>query len=394
MNRLFYFFLLSLFLSSCSGDSKRLENEKNIIGDWVRTDREDATGEMGSRFDDLSANGFSFYPGHIYDNKAGFFRYSTLINDEFENQIYLGSGSKFRMSSDSLFLFRPDNNRWHSYKIWELTPNLLKFGANNATSTFVRIIKPAVKAPDFDKIILSTSGCFGSCPMSSIIINSNGTVIFDGLSFTTLKGLYSGTIPRTKYDQLQNNFKKMNFDSLDNEYTSGITDNQTICTTFVKNGKIYKSVSDYAQMAPLVFRFAYVPLENLYQQIPLKIISAPKSIQNFNVAMNATFFNGNKVLRLKQSETFLLLDYLRMGKIIKNDFKPRFTFELQPFSSSGKANTDGRYYTFFVNGHQKTIDIGFNFYDANISIWHWRKKSFLDGPPLIRYILPPMPKSH
>jgi len=367
MNRSFYILLLIFMTSSCGNEKKRLENEKNILGDWIQMYRKDNSGEAG----------FSFYANHTYDNKDGFFK--QLKDDKLGRQYYLGSNSKFRLSGDSLYLFRPDNNGWHAYKIFELTATSLKFGNAENTNSLARIKVSKTKTPEFNKIVLSTSDCLGPCPISSTVINSDGTIMFSGLEFATISGLYTGNISKLKYNELQDNFRKMDFDSLKSFYDDRITDQQTTSVTFVKNGEIYKTVHDYARVAPLVFRWAYVPLENLYQQVPLHRILPPSYMLYFDKMMNVTFINGDKALRLEQSETFLLMEYLQHGKICNKRFAPRY--EMHGFFTINKfpeAVTDGRYYTFEKKGKPTTVDIGFNFYDINAKNWQWQKANKYD----------------
>jgi hypothetical protein len=82
-------------------------------------------------------------------------------------------------------------------------------------------------------------------------------------------------------------------------------------------------------------------------------------------------------LDFTQSETFLLADYLKKGKIIANHFQPRFIlhFDHNVINPLYNVYTDGRFFKFIVKGKPIIIDIGFNFYDVNAKIWKWRKAS-------------------
>jgi hypothetical protein len=85
-------------------------------------------------------------------------------------------------------------------------------------------------------------------------------------------------------------------------------------------------------------------------------------------------------LDLRQSETFLLFDYLRNGRISNNKFKTRFKLhtDYDPINPLYDIDTDGRFYTFVVKGKPVTIDIGFNFYDVNAKNWVWGKADKYD----------------
>jgi hypothetical protein len=89
---------------------------------------------------------------------------------------------------------------------------------------------------------------------------------------------------------------------------------------------------------------------------------------------------GNMVLDLTQSETFLLSDYLKKGKITINNFRPRFIlhFDHDEINTLYEVDTDGRFFKFLVADKPVTIDIGFNFYDVNAKNWQWRRSNKYD----------------
>ncbi len=208
------------------------------------------------------------------------------------------------------------------------------------------------------------------------MIDTNGSVIFKGQGEITKRGLFTGSISKITYRSLAKSFSEINFDALKSTYTTLLSDQQTVTTTFVKDGKIQKTIYDYGRIAPLAFKRAYASLESLYKHIPLKKISNPQLIPEFDGIVDSHLTKDGMTLDLRQSETFLLFDYLRNGKISKDSFQPRF--KLHTYFEKNSLNdiaTDGRYYTFIIKGKPTTIDIGFNFYDVNAKNWVWRKKT-------------------
>jgi hypothetical protein len=379
MNRLISILSLCLLFSSCTNSQRQLDNEKNILGDWVKVRKTHKYNPNSvpvevPELPDFYAPGFTFYPDHTFDNKLGYFK------DGYHRTVYLGTNSKFKISGDSLALFWPDSSKWYHYKLVKLTVDSLQFDFEGAITTFKHFLIKKNQTPQFDKIVIATSGCFGSCIVSNTIINSDGVVIFKGQYNAQNKGLFTGKVSKEKFQQLQDNFRKTNFDSLENSYRSGWTDDQTITTTFVKDGKIYKSVSDYGRRAPYLFTWAYIPLEYLYQTIPLNDNKYTGPIPGFDSVSHSYLKKNGMDMILKKSETFLLFDYLRTGKISSNNFKPRFKLHIDYdlITSLYDVDTDGRYYKFIVNGKPVTIDIGFNFYDVNTKNWVWRKAGEYD----------------
>lgn len=238
----------------------------------------------------------------------------------------------------------------------------------------------ANKATNFDKIIFSTSECMIRCPVINIIISADGNVVFKGQGSSTKFGLFKGKISKKLYQQIEANFEKANIDGIKSTYRTLESDQRTVSTTFVKNGRIYKTVDDYGEIAPESFRSSYAPLENLYKTLLLAKDSVPKSIPFFEEITTSKLKNGNLVLDFTQSETFLLADYLKKGKITVNNFQPRFTlhFDYNEINPLYNVDTDGRFFKFIVKGKPIIIDIGFNFYDVNAKIWKWRKANAYD----------------
>jgi hypothetical protein len=215
------------------------------------------------------------------------------------------------------------------------------------------------------------------CSVTNIIIGADGNVVFKGQGNSTKYGMYTGKISKTLYQQIDANFEKANIDGVKNTYQTLESDQRTVSTTFVKNGQIYKTVSDYGELAPAAFSSCYTKLENLYKTLVLTKDSIPKSIPLFSEITTSKLKKGNMELDFTQSETFLLADYLKKGKIIANHFQPRFIlhFDHNVINPLYNVYTDGRFFKFIVKGKPIIIDIRFNFYDVNAKIWKWRKAS-------------------
>lgn len=380
MKRFIYLLsITSLLLSSCSYDEKQLKNEKNILGDWIkvggeRTVMEHDTEKVVDEPPDYFKFGLSFFKNNKAEQYPGF--YKPINREEIgQRDEFVGNESKYIITEDSLKIFSPGTNNWSRYLITKLNTDTLKITYDKLTTTFVHLKTKPNKNPTFDKIILSTSPCFGPCPMLDVMISSDGTVVFNGQRNTTKTGLFIGKITKKQYNKIQDNFRRADFDSLKNKYSEDVTDQRTITTTFVKGDTIYKTVSDYGTNAPIQFIWAYTPLENLYQQIPLSSLKYPEYMAHIRSWLS--FEKGNKIFGLEDSEKFLLEYYLSKGKISTAKFKPRF--KIQAFSADDLKGeydilTDGRYYKILMKGKPITIDIGFNFYDNNVKHWKWEKK--------------------
>lgn len=375
MKRLACLFVCLQLLSSCT--NKHLSNDQLILGDWVKVKTIKKYKSKDSllrllELPDFYTPGYTFYPNHIVDNKIGYYK-NDLIT-------FLGNTSKFNITNNTLSIFRPDSNKWCTFKLILLNKDTLKLNLNGNETTFKHYSVINNPQPQFDQIVLSKSPCMGICPITNTIINSDGNVLFCVEPYVDIDRRYfTGKISKKHFLELEGNFNKIDFDSLKSSYISSWTDDETTTITFLKNGKIFKSVLDYGRRAPYLFTWAYVALQNLHQTIPLKNIKYPAFLPQFDVFGGGELWEGNLLVDLKQSELFLLFSYFKSGKISKAKFKPRFV--LKSYNSDGNRydlNTDGRYYTFMVKGKPLTIDIGFNFYDVNEKIWVWRKATEYD----------------
>jgi len=92
--------------------------------------------------------------------------------------------------------------------------------------------------------------CYGTCPVYTLIIRSDGTVRYNGEKFVERVGKLSGKIEeKWRFDQLAQFIMDSNFMGLADCYTTPITDGPTVYTMVVLNGK-RKVVSNYHNTGP------------------------------------------------------------------------------------------------------------------------------------------------
>lgn len=331
-----------------------------IIGNWIEVKNQK------EGFVNNDSQGYTFYDNKTYIDKNGFYSY----NKKTKKLKYLGNSAGYKISQDTLSLFSPDSNKWLTFKILKLTADSLNIARNKDTTSF-KHYKVEDNNLNFDKIVLSTSACFGTCAVLDIAINADKSVLFNGEFYTTTSGLHSGKMPDSLYKQIINGFRQVNFDTIEARYHAHWTDDQTVYITIVKDGRIYKSISDYGRVGPFLFEWAYTPLQYVYQSIKLQKLSQTDSIPPISTLINNADRKG-MIIKLGPAEAFLLTDYLHEGKKVNSgDFTPRY--KLVGFDPQNIIETDGRFYTFAINGKQQTIDIGFNFIDTNGNNWIWSK---------------------
>jgi len=243
--------------------------------------------------------------------------------------------------------------------------------------SFSRPPKPANTAHTFSKIMLASSGCFGTCPMELILIDSNRNVLFQGIRYTNTIGLYTAKMPERMYKHILEAFSKVDIDTLKNRYETRWTDLETITVLFEKNGKIYKSIEDYGHKAPYEYQAAYTYLRNVYSKLKLKQTLFPDSTEK---ALFYYFTQGKYIYYLNGLQSMLLYDYLRNGVATQDTYTAKYELKEHSYTmkltvtdtvpTQANISSDGRYYTIkYKNKKPVTIDIGFNFFERNMNMF-------------------------
>lgn len=112
-------------------------------------------------------------------------------------------------------------------------------------------------ADNIEKVELSTSPCFGACPVFDMEIEGNGNAEYDAKRFNPVQGKYKAVIRKEQMDSLFGLIGKAKLMSLPNEYTQQITDMPTYrLSVQFRDGKS-KSISDYGPMGPESLKEVY-----------------------------------------------------------------------------------------------------------------------------------------
>ncbi|MEJ8757335.1 DUF6438 domain-containing protein [Pontibacter sp. H259] len=393
MIKLFYFLLLILFACNQQIDEPT-EQEKQLtqqlIGDWV------PAGNVPYNTNEKDDNpppppgaipyGYTFYPNGVAEFKYGFYNVKLGKEKRDRRFYYLGNRTNYRVSNDTIFVFNLSDSVWINLPVARISPDTISIKGENSFMNYRRVNYNLKDKPTFDAIVLSTSGCFGSCPISNTMITSDGKLLFMGAKYTTKEGLMEGNITKRIYQELQDNFRKSGIDTLEKRYSTGGTDMEETSVTFIKSGKIYKTIRDYGKSGPYELLWAQIPLRHLYQHTDLKPVSTGNTPFS-SYLYNFEFEVGDRALELTQSESFLLWNHLRKAKKTNAKYTPRFDlvhygnyywFPSMTEEMTGKGHdagkkekfipvkTDGRFYTYYRDGKEpETVDIGFNFFDTN-----------------------------
>lgn len=101
-------------------------------------------------------------------------------------------------------------------------------------------------------IRMERSACYGTCPVYSVTVYGNGSVIFEGKQYVEKEGTVSYAVPKEDVRMLVDEFYSIDYFGLKEKYAEKCTltgcmqvsDGPTTTTWFTVNGKV-KTVRDY-----------------------------------------------------------------------------------------------------------------------------------------------------
>lgn len=369
MKKLKFILLLSLFILGCKSDKKIERN--NLIGDWSEIE------EITNNYLPPPPPGYTPFGIGFTREKIeifrGFKRYDEDSISKKRQLNYKGTFTDYKLRFDSIFIKNPFNQVWEfKWKIKKLLNDTLILTIND--TNFFKLQRNKYDSNiNFDQIIFSRSGCYGSCPIIDISIDNNHKVYFQGEGFVKPLGFYESKIDSVKTNYIFSKFGKANIENLLNDYIAGRTDDESISTTFIKNGKIIKTIHDYGKVGPKELVWAYVSIENLYTQI--KLDSLTNNHPNYATLSYLNFENSIHFLPLEKSESFFLWTEINKSKIVNEIFNSRYSItfwesdlneNIKPRHKIDKIETDGKFFKFYFKGREPiTYDLGYNFIERN-----------------------------
>jgi hypothetical protein len=352
-----YIFFLILTLISC--EKKPTNNyEKLILGDWIY-EKEKPEKENRLIYDFA----YSFEKNGKCVVKPGYYETKNNIETKERNTLFYGTKTKYKIEEDSLFIYDLSSKKWDNFKIIGINSKTLQIKFDKKDIIFFSKINfKENQNENFDKIIISKSPCFGSCPINDVEINKNGEINYYGAHYNSKNGFFKSKISLNEFTEIQKNLKKVNYLKLKDNYSANWTDDQEISVTFVKDNKIVKSITDYGRQSPKNFRINIEPLTYLYQK--LKLIEN-KKLKDFQY-INIRFEKVNKFINLTSSEIYYLSNLLSNSMITNKTFNVEYITDYDNDYNVSKIETDGRFFKIYSkNKTSITLDLGFNFIEKN-----------------------------
>jgi len=355
----------TIFILTLSGRPKDHEEYKKlIIGDWTFVKEESKCKLKPDSIDNSSfkvgfKSGYKFIESGLCENKLGYFNHENLSYTQF-----LGTDTKYRLEDNRLNIFDLEDDTWKGYEILKLDGNILKLALNDSVNMiFERSNYKLTPGIPFDQIIVSSSGCLGSCQVNDVMVSRSGEVIFNNEQYTKERGLFSSLISLKQFDDLEQKFRKANLKKLKDKYEASWTDDNEITISLIKNGRIFRTIIDYGYQAPTELYWAYFSVVFLSQKLSLK--NLPNE-GNFRFQKTFSFEKNDKFIRLAKSEGFYLANLLNTANLVDRVFIEKYTLHAAVETGSMKTTTDGRYFKIELeNGKFLTVDLGYNFLHRN-----------------------------
>jgi hypothetical protein len=340
---------LLFILASCA------EKNKILTGNWEYDHSRDFKGK--------TINSYPYYDILIF------------ISDSLVDTKRQYHPVEYQLKSDSLFIYDPNETPVRPLLVNQ-TKDSLVLRDSLQEHVYKRFDYPQDKPHQLDQIVLTTTGCFGRCPIINVSISSNGDVIYYGERFVSDIGYFTAKLHPGKFEEIEKHFGWANYDTLSQYYTKRITDSETISTTFIKGNEIVNSVEDYAHSSGNRYlNWAYSDLVHLAEQLDLTRLDSTKIPFHYSLS-TVEFTTDTEAWRLKKSETFLLWNYLLKADTVNAIPGPK-QYDLNYYSNldnrSVTIKTDGRLFRIPNGKVLFTLDIGFNFLDQNPKFVHFAR---------------------
>ena len=233
------FFSIISFLISCHEQTAHPDYAVLIKGDWI-----DTTQHIQTRY--ISFEDSICY-GHFW-SRSGY----QIQNDT----LYMKSLNKHR------------TNETYKYAILQLTADsLMMVTAKHEDYMPDTVIVSKIKAKNNispHAVYFASTGCFGTCPIMYLEIDSSLQVKFYGESYTPVTGGYSGAIARYQYNHILDRIRNIPLNSLQPFYKASGSDAQIRGIAIVNGDSVIKTASYGSYREPLELDLLYNQLEYLF----------------------------------------------------------------------------------------------------------------------------------
>ena len=363
MNRIILYILLIICTISCNNPFDKNTSEA-LQGDWVR---ENYPIEKDSILEEP-------LPDLYRINTLFTFKADTLFNsnhfgsynEKTKKYKYLSYKAEFQVKDSMISWFNTITKKNIDFgKVKKFTTDTIYL------ENFMLIREKKIhQYNDFDAIIVTSSGCYGSCPIYNYRLESNGYIIYADEKFTKINGVYKGTINKEYFNYFKQVLNQIDLKNTDNEYTNNATDGNFEEIVFIKNNKVFKRISFYINDGPPkvkqlldILRTMNYYIENnkpYYYENYFPILNpfiSKKEVDLENFSNYQLFYLWTELMK-HPSKKFQFKQ--KTFKI--NKFRYKFIYEEISPQSLETIETDGqRFQIKFKNKPIQYYDLGYNF---------------------------------
>ena len=231
--RLIIFFIFLISIISCKNSFDK-EIKEHLQGDWSKEFYDKTNNdpnELPSIFFNIN-NIYKFSSDTIYDSN-----HFSIYNEKTNDFEYLGYKTNFKIKNSVVSWYNTASKKNIEFgKVEKLSKDTIYFA-------HFMLVRDKVKQQFnnvFDAIIVTSSGCYGSCPIYNYRLESNGDIIYAGEKFTQINGVYAGQINKEYFNYFKNKLNQIDLYQTDDQYSNNTTDGNFEEIVFIKNNKITK----------------------------------------------------------------------------------------------------------------------------------------------------------
>ena len=368
--RLIIFFIFLISIISCKNSFDK-EIKEHLQGDWSKEFYDKTNNdpnELPSIFFNIN-NIYKFSSDTIYDSN-----HFSIYNEKTNDFEYLGYKTNFKIKNSVVSWYNTKNKKNIEFgKVEKLSKDTIYFA-------HFMLVRDKVKQQFnnvFDAIIVTSSGCYGSCPIYNYRLESNGDIIYAGEKFTQINGVYAGQINKEYFNYFKNKLNQIDLYQTDDQYSNNTTDGNFEEIVFIKNNKITKRISFYINDGPPKVKQLLDILRAMHYYIEDK---KPYHYKDYFSIINP--FTNAKEVNLEEFRDYQ--SFYLWTELMKHPSKPfqfkQKTFKINKFISkfwdskyeeiSPKSlqtiETDGQQFQIkFKDSPIQYYDLGYNFLENN-----------------------------
>lgn len=363
--KLFYIILTILIITSCSNSKSQYEL---MVGNWKLDTVIDSSGNKNDFYfiskpgiEFISTSQFSYLPGPVDLSREEQPKLKELIDTLLNFKI-----QENRISYTSL-----KNNKTIIKEVVQLnSDSLYLLDSEKNLHKYFRIFQDSLKRKNITKIVLSSTGCYGVCPIIDIEIEESNEASFYCTDYCGDKGYHKGKMENTNVKRLFRFLDFIDIDTLKNSYAANHTDDETITVSFYEDNNHLKTISDYGRKSPTEFIWLYTYLR--YMPGLKKLKPTNEKLNSLEKSRCFVLSDGEEGYSFERSESYNIYTKLLNAKEVKQNIALPYEIynlsypihKLEGFINyNGKPEviglSNGRYFK-FKSMNDRIIDLGYN----------------------------------